>query len=113
MEIMAGTVAGIPEEGHHKIMVYMDPDVVDLLPGVALPLLAPRMDMVDTAGMEPPIIMDIAVTMVDIVLIMDVGIRVEVEEVRHTMVEEAGLGNCVRPVFDTLVYCYPQKVIVH
>lgn len=100
MEDMA--VAGLPEDDHHRIMVVMDLAVVDLLrPEAVLLIMALRMDKVDTAGMERLIIMDIAVvivTMVDMALITDMGIKVEVEEVHHTMprlVGEAGLGSYI------------------
>ena len=104
MEVMGDMLAvGILKDGRCKIMVVMDLAVVDLLE-VALLLLTLRMHMVGMAGMEPRIIMGIAVvivTMVDTVLIVDVGIRPEVEEVRHTvpcLVEEAGLGRYIRTV---------------
>jgi hypothetical protein len=102
MEVMEVTVvAGLPEDDHHRIMVVMDLAVVDLLREAVLLIMALRMDKVDTAGMERLIIMDIAVViviMVDMALITDMGTKVEVEEVHHTMprlVGEAGLGSYI------------------
>jgi hypothetical protein len=105
MGVMVDTVVeDLLQDGRRKIMVVMDLVVVLLRLEAVLPIMALRMDKVGMAGMER-LIMDIVaviVTMADMVLIMDTGIKAEDEEARHIprLVEEAGLGSYIYTMLD-------------
>jgi len=102
MEVMVGmaVVAALLEDARHRIMVVIVLAVVVRFPEVVLPIMFLRMaNKVAMVAMEQLItqVDIVAAAMVDMVLVMGTGIKMEAEEVHHTttprLEEEAGLGS--------------------
>jgi hypothetical protein len=99
MEVMAGMAVALLEDVRHRIMVVIALAVVVRFPEVVLPIMFLRMaNKVAMVAMEQLITqVDIVAAMVDMVLVMGTGIKMEAEEVHHTttprLEEEAGLGS--------------------
>jgi hypothetical protein len=99
MEVMVGMAVALLEDVRHRIMVVIALAVVVRFPEVVLPIMFLRMaNKVAMVAMEQLITqVDIVAAMVDMVLVMGTGIKMEAEEVHHTttprLEEEAGLGS--------------------